>query len=334
MSAFALRPAQGPDEDRFEELFRAYYSRARGLARRRFPQLDAEEIAQEAMLRVLTHVDSIDRKRNPWPYIATITMNVGRDMTRSLRPTLELDQDHADVPIAPAADETMLQAEVDEGLRSALGRLSPAGRQILTLHAYGDMSIGEIAAFLGCNDNAVRQKLFRARRQFVRVMDEVLAASAAVIGVLGWVFSRPGARRSGRVVIPAGAMTLSGAVFAVLGVATLQLVAPFGSSTSVATTTAGLTTKVAASVHAADTADVVRSAKVSSAAVTAPTLATTAGPAEVTVATPGGLLAKGRETNRERIVVHTPVGDLRLANEGQNGSTAGVVCSTRLISCE
>src|SRR5690349_19229779 len=128
MSAFALRPAPVADEDRFEELFRGYYGRARGLARRRFPQLGGEEVAQEAMLRVLTHVDSIDTRRSPWPYIATITMNVGRDMTRSLRPTLELDQEHVDVQLAPAADEQLLQAEVDDGLKSALGRLSPAGR--------------------------------------------------------------------------------------------------------------------------------------------------------------------------------------------------------------
>src|SRR3954469_20095277 len=135
MSALILRPAPVSDEERFDDLFRGYYSRALGLARRRFPLLDAEEIAQEAMLRVLTHVDSIDGRRDPWPYIATITMNVGRDLARSLRPTLALDQQHVDVPTAPAADEELLMAEVDEGIRAALGRLTPAGRQILALHA-------------------------------------------------------------------------------------------------------------------------------------------------------------------------------------------------------
>src|SRR5688500_10332107 len=105
MSALALRPVPVPDEDRFEELFRDYYSRVRGLARRRFRDLDAEEIAQETMLRVLTHVDRIDSRRDPWPYIATITMNVGRDMLRTTRPTVELDEERSAAPVAPGADE-------------------------------------------------------------------------------------------------------------------------------------------------------------------------------------------------------------------------------------
>ncbi|MCU1591845.1 MAG: hypothetical protein JWP11_3101 [Frankiales bacterium] len=334
MSALALRPAPAPDEDRFEDLFRGYYSRARGLARRRFPELDAEEIAQEAMLRVLTHVERIDGRRDPWPYIATITMNVGRDLVRSARPsTLEL-QEGTDAPLAPAADEELLQAELDDNVRSVLGQLTPSGRQVLTLHAYGDMSIGQIAAFLGCNDNAVRQKLFRARQQFVRVMEEVLAASAAVLGLFGWLLRRPVARRSGRVVVPASAMTLSGAVFAVLGVATLHLVSPFGSQAALATRSAALTTTapVASPAHASAAMRHLEGTGLRP--VSAPTAVVAAtGPAQVSVAAPGSLFKKG-QTNREQIVVHTPAGDLRLDNTGSNDPAEGNLCKTHVITCE
>jgi RNA polymerase sigma-70 factor (ECF subfamily) len=331
MSALALRAVPVSAEDRFDDLFRGYYSRARGLARWRFPDLDAEEIAQEAMLRVLTHVDSIDSRRNPWPYIATITMNVGRDMARSLRPTMELDEKLVDVPVAPGADEAVLLAEIDDELKSALVRMSPAGRQVLTLHAYGDMSIGQIAAFLGCNDNAVRQKLFRARRQFLRVLDEVLAASAAAIGVLGWVIRRSGARRSGRVVVPASAMTLSAAVFAVLGVATIQVISATG------TTPAPVTTRVAMNTHSSVDVHPAASQRTSSmvpavAPATAP-IAAAVGPAEVAVSTPGSLLRAGK-TNDEHIVLHTAAGDLSIGNSGQNDAAEGKVCRTGLIACQ
>jgi RNA polymerase sigma-70 factor (ECF subfamily) len=318
-----------PAEDRFEDLFRGYYTRARGLARRRFPQLDAEEIAQEVMLRVLTHLDSIDGRRDPWPYIATITMNVGRDMVRSLHPTAALDHDDVDGPVAPPADEELLQAEVDDRLRSVLGQLSPAGRQVLTLHAYGDMSIGQIAAFLGCNDNAVRQKLFRARRQFVRVMDEVAAATAAVVAVLGWLTRRPAARGSGRVVVSASAMTLSGALFTVFGIATIHAITGVGGQAASATGAVVLSNASTSVVHQRTQPAAAPVVPTRTAAVRP--VGTAAGPAEVSVSH-GSLLTPGR-TNEEHIVIQTAAGVLRITNTGENNSARGKVCKTGLITC-
>lgn len=331
MSALAPRPVSVLDEERFEDLFRGYYNRVRGLARRRFRELDAEEIAQETMLRVLTHVDRIDSGRDPWPYIATITMNVGRDLLRSVRPTLELDQERGDAPLAPAADEELLRAELEEWVRSVLGQLTPAGRQVLALRAYGDMSIGQIAAFLGCNDNAVRQKLFRARQQFVRVMDQALVASAAVVSVLGWLFHRPG-RRPGGMAVPT-TMMLSGAAFTVLAVATLQSVSPFETQVAPWSTTTAAVSRAGAHVQTQSVPAAHPVRVVTTRPANTPGLVS-AGPTEVAVATPGSLLKRG-QTNYERVVVHTPAGDLRIQNSGRNDGPEGTVCTTaRVVTCE
>jgi hypothetical protein len=244
---------------------------------------------------------------------------------------LELDEEHVELPMSPAADEALLLAEVDDGLASALRRLSPAGRQILTLHAYGDMSIGQIAAFLGCNDNAVRQKLFRARRQFVRVMDEVLAASAAVIGVLGWLLRRPAARRSSRFVVPASAMTLSGAVFAVLGVATVQLVTATGAQPDAVTSTAVMMTASSSATH--NQPRMHRSPDARTTAAAGQLSATAVGPAEVAVTQPSSLLRPDSTTNHEHIVVHTAVGDVYVGNTGHNNSPDGKVCRLGVLAC-
>ena len=171
MAAQAVTRAN-PYDDHFETLFRAHFGRARGLATRRFPTLDAEEIAQEAMLRVFVSLNRVDRRCNPWPYIATITLKVGRSLARGARPTVALDLEAAQGPNGHSADEEMLAAELDEPIRRALACLTPAARQVLMLQAYCDMSVPQLAALLGCTDNAVRQKLFRARRQFLRALED------------------------------------------------------------------------------------------------------------------------------------------------------------------
>ena len=179
-------PDEEPDgaDERFQVLFRRYYGRVKGLAARRFPTFDSDDVAQETMVRVLLHAHRLDPQRDPWPYIAAITVNVGRDLARAQLPEAPLNEDSWDREVAPAADEPVLAADRCATVQNVLATLAPASRQVLALQAYDEMTVGEIARFLGTNDNAVRQKLFRARRQFRRAFAGVPSGAFGIVAVL------------------------------------------------------------------------------------------------------------------------------------------------------
>ena len=330
MSAVPLR-RDDVSELAFEDVFRQYRLRVIGLARRRFPGLDAEEIAQEVMLRLLTHLDRLDARRDPWPYIATVTVNVGIDMSRAARPTLVLDESSEDACVTAGADDVVLQSELDTRLRDVLSQLPPAGRQVLALHAYDDMSIRQIATFLGCNDNAVRQKLFRARRQFVQVFEQVAAATAAVAAVFGWA-RRSRAPRPGATIVQASAMTLSSAAFFAAAVVVLPGLVN-GNGADAQTTQQSIRMSDVRAASQNDDLPVRRVAvrgTAPSAQVTAPTAAI--GPAQAHIAQPGDLWRKG-QTNSIKVAVETPVGSVALEVKGVNSEGYGAVCRLGPVAC-
>ncbi len=159
-----VQEAEGADDDVFSELYRRFHGRLRRLAARRFPEADCDEVAQEAMLRVLLNLHRLQPGRDPWPYLAAICVNVAKDSVSRPARTVPLADRDDGRHVAPAADESSLVA-ADQRWVDEILSLMPAGpRRVLALHVFEQLSIGEIAALLGCTDNAVRQLLFRARR--------------------------------------------------------------------------------------------------------------------------------------------------------------------------
>ena len=58
------------------------------------------------------------------------------------------------------------QAQITEAFRG----LSGADRELLALSAWEGLDYGQIAVVLGCSRNAVRLRLFRARKQVARLL--------------------------------------------------------------------------------------------------------------------------------------------------------------------
>ena len=53
-----------------------------------------------------------------------------------------------------------------------MARLQPNDRAILTLFYWEDLSLQEVADSLGCNVNAAKTRLFRARERFKEFFEE------------------------------------------------------------------------------------------------------------------------------------------------------------------
>ena len=147
----------------------AAYNYARWLTRN---GPDAEDVAQEAMMRALQFFDSFNREQvRPW--LLTIVRNTFYTWLKKNRP-LELAEPFKDDSAAPAQaadprEEAILNAD-RRALAAAIERLPREYREPVILREMEEMSYQEIAEILEIPIGTVMSRLARARKRLVEVM--------------------------------------------------------------------------------------------------------------------------------------------------------------------
>jgi RNA polymerase sigma-70 factor (ECF subfamily) len=138
---------------------------------------DAEDAAQEAVLKAYTHLASFRAEAKFKTWIIQITLNEARMKLRKehrkLYESLDeqredqdgeyLPKDYADW--RPIPSEALKQKELKEALARALASLSPKYREVFVLRDVQKLSIVETAAMLGITEASVKTRLLRARLQ-------------------------------------------------------------------------------------------------------------------------------------------------------------------------
>jgi RNA polymerase sigma-70 factor (ECF subfamily) len=172
-------PEQHPPgrEEDFTELCQQYRARLVRWATSVFGRLDAEDIAQEALLRLYKRPDLYQAMPDPWPWLSVVARNFGRDNARraarscTLPPEVLNDLAHA------VEDQDRLIAGHDAGLaRQAWESLRTQDRNVLALRDLQGLPVRDIAGLLDLKENAVNQRVWRARRRletaFLALEDE------------------------------------------------------------------------------------------------------------------------------------------------------------------
>jgi RNA polymerase sigma-70 factor (ECF subfamily) len=144
-------------EDEYPRLVRALIPSTRGIA-------DAEEAAQEAMIRVFERWDRVGKLASPGGYAYVTAVNWLR--RRSRRRWLPLFNDTPDP--RPDPFEAL---ERRDALLSALARLSTTERDVLLLVSFYGLSASEAGEILGLEPASVRSRVHRARKA-LRAMEE------------------------------------------------------------------------------------------------------------------------------------------------------------------
>ncbi|HZN96749.1 MAG TPA: RNA polymerase sigma factor [Gemmatimonadales bacterium] len=166
-----LQRVQAGDPEAFDLLVRRYLPRARQVARRLMqnPE-DADDLVQDAFLRVLERIATFDVSRAFEPWFTRLLVNLGLDQRRKQRVRRTESLDPAWFPGGPRPDRETERAELRSSLSQALEQLPDRQRLIVTLFEIDGHSTEEIAGMLKVSQVTVRWHLHQARRALREVL--------------------------------------------------------------------------------------------------------------------------------------------------------------------
>jgi RNA polymerase sigma-70 factor (ECF subfamily) len=147
-------------------------------------ETEAQDLTQEAFIRAYMNIESLKDRARFGPWISGIARNVaGKWLERTKRhESLEgLIETGADVDTDTAHMEDVDEALQREQMRQALWKgiyaLPEVLREALLLSYMREMNRKEIAEFLGISEAAVRNRLYKARKQLKKEMFKMLKNS-------------------------------------------------------------------------------------------------------------------------------------------------------------
>ena len=169
-----MTAASEGDMEAFEELVRRHSDRAYRVALTFLgDEQKAEDLAQEAFLKILEAADSYRPTASFTTYLYRVVANACLDYRKKKRPTSSAQlpdrEDHADGP-----PEELARRGRRDAVRRAINSLPERQRMALVLQYYEGLSYAETAEAMDCTESAVDSLLVRARRKMRRKLDRLL----------------------------------------------------------------------------------------------------------------------------------------------------------------
>lgn len=159
---------------------------------------DAEEVAQESLLKIFQNFDQLREPERVRPWIFRIAKNAclmkRRKSVFAPEHELSLDQfmpvkthqdGHMKLEIADwsgVPENRLLQSEMHELLGRAIGELPEAYRSVILLRDIEELSTQETAEILNVSIDLVKTRLHRARLALRQKLDEYLRAKGTLVG--------------------------------------------------------------------------------------------------------------------------------------------------------
>ena len=164
-------------EQKTTELFELFYEPVYRYARSLIgSQAEAEDLAQEAFLRLYTSLQEGQAIGNARSWVFRVAHNLAIDHLRrashleqAVPEVWQMSEERPDV--APNAEQRMIEQERRQRLRRAMMRLSPQERYCLDLRAEG-LSYREIAEVLGVSVSSVNTFLSRGIKKIAGELHE------------------------------------------------------------------------------------------------------------------------------------------------------------------
>ena len=171
-----IKSVCGGDREAFYELIRPYermiYATAMSVVKN---SADAEEVAQEAVLKALSNLASFRAESRFSTWLIQITYNEAKMKMRKahshLYESIDGQQQSEEGDIwprdfadwRPIPSELLEQEEIRQAVQDAINSLIPSYREVLVLRDVQHLSIRETMIILGISEATVKTRLHRAR---------------------------------------------------------------------------------------------------------------------------------------------------------------------------
>lgn len=182
-----IERAQQGDEEAFTAIIKAYRRRILGTVYRMINRGDdVEDVGQEVFSRLY---DSLSQLRTPQvfePWLYRLTMNACYDYLRRKRREVDvrmadLSEEQVMAVDAALSGKKALEDDEKEGARELLDvlldRVSTEDRGLLVLKEIEGLTLKELSVVYKVNTNALKVRLFRARKRVLRAYDEMMEES-------------------------------------------------------------------------------------------------------------------------------------------------------------
>lgn len=165
MRAAAQTDARREFEERLEECGPLAYRVALGVLRNR---ADAEDVAQEALLRAYKSFDRLRDRNRFRGWLVRISFRLALDRLRSVKRRERRDalwSEPAHLPPPATAEDVAASKQFQGRLERALEELPEKLRLVLLLSALDGYTIEEIAGIVGVPLGTVKSRIFLARKK-------------------------------------------------------------------------------------------------------------------------------------------------------------------------
>lgn len=172
-----IRRAQRGDPKAIEALIRGYQDQLFAFMLRMTGKPDiAEDMVQEAFVRVLKNLDRFDARFRFSTWLFTIAKRLYVNYMQKMHPSFDSDVVNGFSGESAAPGRSSEELETMENLRGvlsrALGTLTGQQREIVLLYHQQNWSITDIALHLHMPEGTIKSHLHRARRRMRREIDD------------------------------------------------------------------------------------------------------------------------------------------------------------------
>jgi RNA polymerase sigma factor (sigma-70 family) len=146
------------------ELFERHHRQVYGFFYRMTSSREmSEDLTQDVFLRILRYRQTYQPHTSFTPWMYGIARNAFIDLMRKRRPEAVWDESNFEMQSSEESVDERLRARQETAiLQRALAALPADKREVLILSRYQNLRYEEIGRILGCEPNAVKQRVFRA----------------------------------------------------------------------------------------------------------------------------------------------------------------------------